>query len=436
MNCDICTLPYTHKKRSPIQCAYCNHIACFSCVHTYNVQHMTEFPFCMFCNQQWTDDDMHKCVDESFYSKWIHNRKQYLFDVEMSKIPSSQKYYNYDKHIHTCEEYLSELLKKQLRFDGMESHEDEIRQLYCKIRNWRHGYIMGAMDKQKDNELVSKCPNVSCKGYVSDAHSCDICGKHVCTHCLQIQDANHECNENEKKSIQYMIKSAKPCPNCGIFIHKLEGCDQMWCVYCKHGFSWKTNRVNLNSEHIHNPHYFEWLLENTKNMDTPCRNDFIRSVSHKLGGEHESVSWMLLFYRLHGHIQYVTNRYYTILNENESTNLDVRLLWLKNELTENKMKTILHKRYKSKSMRQHIYQIFHVFIQISSRHLHEFMHDECKSCTTKTKFDSLIQTTNDAFRNLTHIYKTSMPFIEIICNHKNRPDFVTSNKLLSRIYFK
>ena len=345
IHCDICTNPYTPVSRKRVTCTQCEQHVCFACFQKYNLQFMTEYPYCMFCNKSLTQEEMYDCTNNSFCCKWISNRKQYLFDVEMSKIPSSQVFLAYDKVIQQREIELSKLLDEQLSCNLEKTDLNErIRTMHSSILNWKHGYSMDETSKTPQKH-VAKCPNDTCKGFVSVSYTCGTCEQRVCECCLKIREEDHVCNEDDKKSIQYIITVAKPCPNCGIFIDKLNGCDQMWCVYCKIGYSWKTNQLTSDTQHIHNPHYFEWLLTNHVTTDTPCRNDFIRSISNKLGERHD-VQWMLLFYRLHGHVQYVLNHHYMIYTDNELTNLDLRLLWLKNEIDETKMKTILHRRYK------------------------------------------------------------------------------------------
>ena len=66
----------------------------------------------------------------------------------------------------------------------------------------------------------------------------------------------HECNPNSVQSAELIKKDTKPCPNCGIRIFKISGCDQMWCTECEVTFSWNTGSI-LTNVHVHNPHFYE-----------------------------------------------------------------------------------------------------------------------------------------------------------------------------------
>ena len=70
------------------------------------------------------------------------------------------------------------------------------------------------------------------------------------------EDEDHVCDEDTKKTIKMLKRDSKPCPKCSSVIHKIDGCDQMWCPDCQTAFSWKKGTIETR---VHNPHYYEYL---------------------------------------------------------------------------------------------------------------------------------------------------------------------------------
>lgn len=66
----------------------------------------------------------------------------------------------------------------------------------------------------------------------------------------------HVCNPDNVETVRLLRTDTKPCPSCGTYIHKTEGCDQMFCISCKQLWSWRTGKIE---ERGHNPHYLEWM---------------------------------------------------------------------------------------------------------------------------------------------------------------------------------
>ena len=93
-----------------------------------------------------------------------------------------------------------------------------------------------------------------------------------CSKCFQPKDEGHECDEDMVKTAELLRKDTKSCPNCSEMIHKIEGCNQMFCTNCGTGFDWKTLRIVTGI--IHNPHYFEYQSKNGGRPrsigDIPC----------------------------------------------------------------------------------------------------------------------------------------------------------------------
>ena len=91
-----------------------------------------------------------------------------------------------------------------------------------------------------------------------------MCNHKTCKHCMEIiEGKEHKCDPDKVKTVKLLKKDTKPCPNCGEMIMKIDGCDQMWCPSCKNAWSWKSGTIVYGR--IHNPHYYQYLRETSKN---------------------------------------------------------------------------------------------------------------------------------------------------------------------------
>jgi hypothetical protein len=114
-----------------------------------------------------------------------------------------------------------------------------------------------------EQTVAIHCPNAGCSGIVNATGKCVQCEAKVCLEChelLESQDdidgsQQHTCDSETLETIKQLKLDSKPCPTCHVTIHKIEGCDQMWCTKCHATFSWTTGAI-LN-EHVHNPHFYE-----------------------------------------------------------------------------------------------------------------------------------------------------------------------------------
>ena len=121
-------------------------------------------------------------------------------------------------------------------------------------------------EKKERKQFIMKCPGDDCRGFLSTQYKCDICKINVCPKCRAIKTEGHECKKEDIESTELIKKETKGCPQCGIPIFKISGCDQMWCIECKVAFSWRTG--NIETGNIHNPHYYQWR----RNQGNAVRN--------------------------------------------------------------------------------------------------------------------------------------------------------------------
>jgi len=104
------------------------------------------------------------------------------------------------------------------------------------------------------------CPLEECNGFVDTSKwVCGTCKKHICKECFIEKEEGHECNKEMVDTVKMIMKESRPCPKCSIYIHKTEGCDQMWCTQCHTTFSYRTGEIHVGR--THNPMYYQWLRE-------------------------------------------------------------------------------------------------------------------------------------------------------------------------------
>ncbi|MBP9765127.1 hypothetical protein KBD08_02210 [Candidatus Babeliales bacterium] len=73
--------------------------------------------------------------------------------------------------------------------------------------------------------------------------TCPICHQKYCSKCLKDHDPKISCQEaaqlqqQDTATIEYLrANKIKPCPQCGIHVEKIDGCDYVTCKKCTHGF--------------------------------------------------------------------------------------------------------------------------------------------------------------------------------------------------------
>ena len=300
MSCNICAEEFTKVKRKPIECPYCSFCACTECTARFLLSTDITEPRCMHndCKKIWSMEFISRNFSKKFYNQDLRNHfANVAFDIQKSQLPSTQPYVEF------------ELQTRKLVADQRDCR-DQIQRMVNKLRRLRdHNYALSrAIDDRKwgfvtvdDDKTTQKyniaCPHEDCKGFLNKAWNCSICKTSVCSKCHQIKIdgkhvdggaseskesddeggvVEHVCKEEDIATVELLRKDTKNCPGCGTSIHKIDGCDQMWCTQCKVPFSWRTGRIERGV--IHNPHYFQYLRETQGEVprnpnDNPCGGD-------------------------------------------------------------------------------------------------------------------------------------------------------------------
>ena len=264
MECGICCETFNKSTHSKIECNFCNHAACRSCIQTYLTSKVMDAS-CMNCNHAWDREFLDiNCTKKFVNNEFKNHRKSLLFQREQCRMPEAQ---NWIAHHNQKQELWNDyralmgqadLLHNQIaRVDGMLRNNDFTR-------------------SEANKKFTRKCPHEGCRGFLSTQWKCEVCENWTCPDCNEVKgttrNCDHVCEPANVETAKLIAKDCKPCPNCGIMISKVVGCNQMWCTECNTAFDWKSLRILTGN--IHNPHFFEarrTLGINVRNpLDIPC----------------------------------------------------------------------------------------------------------------------------------------------------------------------
>ena len=265
----------------------------------------------MSCNVEFDRTGLFDRLGAKFMSTTFRDiRQDQLYEIEKGYFPATQNVieerlkiknlmderesliFKYDRirkqRINTLIEYRHSSEKENIRdvIDHYEMLKSNIEIIETQLREEQDA-ITRKIDQLRDGNAapvqhtyIMQCGGVDCKGLLSNENvtkeghfKCSICKSITCRECHAfVQENNkHTCDPDVLKSIQFLETTSKPCPSCKTFIHKISGCNQMFCTNCNASFDWRTLRLNNGA--VHNPHHAEWLR--TRNMqrevgDIPC----------------------------------------------------------------------------------------------------------------------------------------------------------------------
>jgi hypothetical protein len=255
----VCVEPYTKNTRKEIECAKCQYTSCRLCCQQYILGTINE-AHCMNCKNPWdrsflVNNFTYKFVNED-YKKFLGNL---LFDREKANMEPAYAVLETYREVYTLEKEVVNIRKE------INDIDNQMKELQCRKniiidrRNVINSSIKTLENKGtvKCQKFFGHCPTDYCKGLVSSGSRCNVCDQRVCMSCKEKSDDTHVCKPETLESLKAIKKDSKPCPKCKVYIHKTEGCNQMFCTNCNISFCWRTGEI-YRGKNIHNPHYFQW----------------------------------------------------------------------------------------------------------------------------------------------------------------------------------
>ena len=385
MECTVCCEKYNKSNHSSVECGFCNYECCRECVQNYIISR-PEIPSCMNCNHEWSRQFlMGVCTKKFINDDYKHHRAQFLFEREQSRLPEAQQIIQLEKQ---RDEFIREANNLQIM---LVDKDREIRALTTRIHN-RDTTGSGAIG----NNFVKRCPMSECRGFLSRQWKCGVCDKHICSKCHEPKEGEHECNPDNLASAQLIKKDSKPCPKCGIYIQKLEGCNQMWCTDCHTAFDWKSGSIITGN--IHNPHFFEARraagIQGRNVNDVPCGGMPNHQEFEQIG-----IRTMMFPRTLIPFVCYIEG---LIENRAEPDTLDLRVKYLKNQIDEDKFKKLIQQHDKSYHKQRELDDIYRMVSTTLSDIMRQVVNRD-------------IYNTEDALDQIIHILNYSNDAIRQVC---------------------
>jgi hypothetical protein len=258
MSCSCCDESYNQCARKQVSCAKCDFDACKTCVRRF-VLSTTANRHCMNndCKVQWSQQFLCFNLNSSFvngpYKQYI---SELLVQNEIAKLADSMAAADKQKQITQINTEQSENYKQiQDLLRHVTTIEEQQMALSTKKRKIRRE------TPASSQHFIMQCRSNDCRGFIGEDYSCGICCNNFCKDCLEAVDdggeGKHSCNEDDVKSAEFIRSDTKGCPKCGVRIHKIDGCAQIWCTICQVAFDYNSGQIE--SINIHNPHFNQWM---------------------------------------------------------------------------------------------------------------------------------------------------------------------------------
>jgi hypothetical protein len=380
MSCPICTEEYTQATRKKLICLYCSYEACNKCIKKYFLTTMNE-PNCMNCQKIWNKE----YIDENFSKNFLKteykkHRENILYEREQCLIPETLQLMDINKEQKmNCQLLLNQYIEEKNKL------LENLKELNKNIINVRHQIYklenneistLNDIEMNEKKPFIKKCNSENCHGYINHKGHCSLCNLIICMMCHENKTENHECIESNIEAINLIKKETKTCPKCNVNIYKIEGCNQMWCTQCHTAFNWKSGLI-INQQ-IHNPHYYEYLQLNKIKINQQCQENELPSVFNinQLNIDNLCKKKLLYIHRMIYHIINEELPKYTVNEDSLFTrNINNRLLFIKNRISESKFKQYLINHENQIEKKKAFRDLYQMFINTMIVLFQEYMND-------------------------------------------------------------
>ena len=397
-----------------IECPFCKFKGCLKC-YKYFILNSNSVE-CMNCKRVWNDDFIDTILPKSFRKNELkRHQENIMFERQEALFGETMELISRKKKVDKIQEKINKLKQKIDRYN---------REIYELNNPGAYRTEEKREEEKKKVLIIKKCPETDCQGYLDSDYTCGICETVLCPKCEHIkEDDEHECNTDDIETVKFKNKTSKPCPTCSKLTFKQSGCSQVWCpppCNGNKGTAWNFNTGELDKGMVHSPDYYDYMRRNNNGIvprqENVCmRRDEIPQI-WDLQRRLELDDYLKLteihrfFVDLKRNIIY---KFRQIEQPVFNKNLDLRMLYLNNEIDKDKFKKTLFARNKKSNKNKTIYQNLDMLYNVGVD-----IFNQLKFQPTINKKTTLIETTGvyESLENIRNYYNS------IISKTKERYD--------------
>lgn len=417
--CPICIEKFNKSQKKPIVCQFCTYTICKNCYQKYCIDQRE--CKCMNCRKVHSLSFFYTNVSTVFLKgDWNNVQMNKLFELEQAKFPETQM-------------FIEENTKINERLIKINNFLDDLRIEKFNLMN-RQKHIQYNGNYTPPNKDAIKCvlPCPNCNGLIMKNFTCGLCKTKVCENCGDVLGLDdHKCDPQKVESLKFITQTTKPCPKCGTRIHKIEGCDQIFCTVCHTAFSYRTGHIETGR--IHNPHYYEYLRSISENGeirreegDIPIQGCCIYDDEHLIEYytviERTSQSYNRAqrlyidnLYRSMLHIERVEKPNFNLhMNTDRNNEIikqrDLRVLFLVGRISKKRYETKLRTRQKKIEKSEEVYPILDLIVRVINDELKglPLLCDNERFLSLVGNMNKLIEISNEALNRSEKILKIKL----------------------------
>jgi len=242
--CEICT----DVCKKSVTCLKCSIVVCTGCMRRIMLQSPAFTFLCAACGHDMSYEYIHPHFSKRF---WKQEYMEYVCReirrIEATRFPATMSFVAQKHRVRELQAQLSALQRQYAELSAQQAHlRAQMLELYREMKR----------DDAPAFPRYIRCGNAECRAYVShNDPTCIVCHATTCVRCHGrcVDDGTpHQCDEAVAQSISVIQAECRECPSCHAHIHRIDGCDQMYCTVCRTPFSWTTGQIITGA--FHNPH--------------------------------------------------------------------------------------------------------------------------------------------------------------------------------------